>query len=71
MNQEAIREIVRRQPFEPFEVHMFNGEIYAVRHPEQCLLAGNRLLIYYPETDRLAYCSLVHIANILTNQPAG
>jgi hypothetical protein len=33
-------------------------------------LAGARLLIYYPETDQLAWCAILHIANILMQQPA-
>jgi len=70
MNAEAIRELLRRQPFQPFEVHMTNGEVYPVRHPEQVFLAGARLLIYYPESDRLAWCSLLHVANILMEQSA-
>jgi hypothetical protein len=70
MNAEAIRELLRRRPFEPFEVHMTNGEVYLVQHPEQAFLAGTRLLIYYPETDRLAWGSILHIANILMQQPA-
>jgi hypothetical protein len=70
MNAEAIRELLRQQPFERFEVHLTNGEIHSVRHPEQAFLAGSRLLIYYPETDRLVWCSVLHIANILLNQPS-
>jgi hypothetical protein len=27
MNAEAIRELLRRRPFEPFDVHMSNGEV--------------------------------------------
>src|SRR5437868_9799107 len=60
MNADAIRELVRREPFEPFEVNMTNGEVYPVRHPEQVFLAGSRMLIYYPETDRLIWCSPAH-----------
>lgn len=70
MNAETIRELLRRQPFEAFEVHLTNGEVYSVRHPEQALLAGSRLLIYYPETDRLVWCSLLHVANIVTRSSA-
>lgn len=70
MNAESIRQLLRHQPFEPFQVQRTNGEIYEVRYPEQVLLAGARLLIYYPENDRLVYCSLLHIANITTQQSA-
>jgi hypothetical protein len=70
MNAEAIRELLRHQPFEPFEVHMTSGEVHLIRHPEQAFLAGTRLLIYFPETDRLAWGSLLHIANLLMQHPA-
>jgi hypothetical protein len=70
MNAEKIRELLRRQPFVPFDIHMTNGEIYSVRHPEQAMVAGATLVIYYPETDRIAWCSLLHVANVLMAQPA-
>jgi len=70
MNAESIRELMHRRPFEPFEVHMTNGEIYRVSHPELVFLAGARLLIYYPESDRLVWCSLLHVANVVIQQSA-
>jgi hypothetical protein len=70
MNAESIREMLNHRPFLPFEVHMTNGEVYRVTHPEQVLIAGARLLIYYPENDRLVYCSLLHVANVITQQSA-
>jgi hypothetical protein len=27
MNAEALRELLRRRPFQPFEVHLSNGEV--------------------------------------------
>jgi hypothetical protein len=70
MNAEAICQLLRRQPFEPFKVHLTNGEVYAVRHREQVFLAGARLLIYYPENDQLVWRSLLHVANVLMQHPA-
>ena len=34
MNAEAIRDLLKRQPFRPFVIHLSNGETYEVRHPE-------------------------------------
>lgn len=34
MNMDTIREWLRKQPFEPFELHMSNGEVFRVGHPE-------------------------------------
>ena len=47
MSGESIRELVRAQPYEPFEVHLSGGEVHRVGHPEQVLLAGSQLYIYY------------------------
>jgi hypothetical protein len=64
MNAETIRDWIRRQPFEPFEVHMTNGEKHFIRHPEVALLVGNRLVVGYPETGRIAILLLLHAATI-------
>jgi hypothetical protein len=69
MNADFIRGLLEKQPFEPFEIHLTNGEKFPVRHPEQVLLAGARLIVHYPETDQIAFCSLLHLANVL--QPIG
>lgn len=70
MNAAAIRELLDRKPFEPFEVRITNGDVYRVTHPEQVFLAGARLLIYYPDADRLAWCSLLRVSSVLLQQPA-
>ena len=70
VNAESIRELMRRQPFEAFEVRMTNGDAHRVRHPELAWLAGSRLMLHYPETDRLVILSLLHVAAIEMLQPA-
>ena len=57
MNAESLRDLLRRQPFEPFEVCLTNGEVFHVKHPEQAFRAGSRFIVYYPETDRVVWCS--------------
>jgi hypothetical protein len=70
MNADSIRELLRRQPFEPIEIHMTNGDAHLIRHPEQAWIAGARLLVHYPESDLLVICSLLHIAKITIQQAA-
>jgi hypothetical protein len=70
MSPDTLRDLLRRQPFVPFELRMTNGDRYLVAHPELALLAGSRLVVHYPESDRLAICSLLHIAAIEMVQPA-
>jgi hypothetical protein len=70
MNAEATDQVLRRQPFDPFEVHLTIGEVYAVRRPEPVFLAGARLLIHHPENHQLVWCSLLHVANVLVQHTA-
>jgi hypothetical protein len=65
MRPEAIRELLRRQPFIPFTVHMTSGESYRVTHPEQVFVTKGLLLIYYEVEDCIAYWSFLHIANVV------
>ena len=71
MSGDSIRELLKSEPFDSFEVHLSGGEIHRVSHPEQVLLAGSQLYIYYPETDRVARCSLLHVTSLeYTQKPS-
>lgn len=70
MNSEAIQELLKRQPFEPFEIHMSNGAVHEVRHPEFALLSRSRLVLLDPVTDRLSIVSLIHVAELRMLQPS-
>jgi hypothetical protein len=69
MNHDAMQELLRRQPFEPFEIRLTNGDKHEVRHPEMALLLRSRLVIALPD-DRMAICPLLHIASVETLQSA-
>lgn len=66
MSGDSLRELLRTQPFEPFEVHMSSGDVYQVKHPEHCLVTGARLYIWYPDdpNDHVARCSLLHVTGV-------
>jgi hypothetical protein len=68
MNSDAIRELLNRRPFEPFEVQMSGGEVYEVRHPKVVALGRTRMAIMDPDTDRMAVCALLHVTSIRTLQ---
>ena len=69
MTHDAMQELLRRQPFEPFEIRLTHGEKHEVRHPEMALLLRSRLVIALPD-DRMVICPLLHIAGIETLQSA-
>ena len=64
MNSEAIRELLHRKPFEQFEIRMTNGDTHLIRHPEVVMIVGSRLVVGYPENDRIAILSLLHVTSI-------
>lgn len=70
MNAENIREWLQRRPFEPFVVRLSSGVTHEVRHPENAILTKSKLVIVYPESDRVAICALLHIASFETPQSA-
>ena len=70
MNADTIREWLRRQPFEPFELWLSNGEHYQVRHPEVIAVGDRRIAIVDPVSDRFVHVALVHINSIEALQTA-
>jgi hypothetical protein len=70
MNADTIREWLSRQPFEPFELRLSNGETYQVRHPEVIAIGKNRIAIVDPGIDRFVHVALVHINSIEALQRA-
>ncbi len=45
MNIHALRELIRQQPFEPFELILSSGDRYPVKHPEMMLVLKSRVVI--------------------------
>lgn len=70
MNADAVRDFIRRQPFEPFRLKMSNGDVHDVHHPECILIMKSKVIIGYPEEDRTVHCSLIHINAIESLQPS-
>lgn len=70
MNLETMQAMLRRQPFSPFEVHLSNGEVHEVRHPENAMLLKSSLLLVYPEKDNFVICDWSHVSNVQPVQRA-
>ncbi len=64
MNAETVREFLTQQPFQPLQVHLSNGEIHQIPHPEFAMLLRTTLIIGIPDSDRAIFCALLHIASI-------
>ncbi|HUY93328.1 MAG TPA: hypothetical protein VMV10_31670 [Pirellulales bacterium] len=70
MNAEPIQAMLRRQPFVPFEVHLTNGEIHEVRHPENAILMKSNLMLVYPEKDSFVIAAMSQVSNVQPLQTA-
>lgn len=75
MTADALKDILRRQLFEPFRVVMSSGESYNVMHPEIALVTAKALILAIPDLsrpdgERLAFCSYLHIAHVETLKPS-
>jgi hypothetical protein len=64
MNAETVREFLTRQPFQPLQVHLSNGEVHQIPHPEFAMLLKSTLVIGVPDSDRVICCALLRIASI-------
>jgi len=64
MTVEVLRDLVLRRPFEPFVINLASGESHEIRHPECLAIGKTRVYVSYPETDKLAICSILHITSV-------
>lgn len=66
MTGDTVKEWLKKEPFEAFEIRMSNGATYQVRHPEFAFVLKSNVVIVHPESDRVFVCALLHIASIET-----
>jgi hypothetical protein len=77
MNAKDLLEIVRTRPFRPFKVHLSDGRVFEVRHPEQVLVSRSKMIVgvgedqEYRVPDTFEHISLMHITGVTeTDQPS-
>jgi hypothetical protein len=64
MNSNALREMIRREPFIPLEIRLSNGETHQIPHPEFAMVLPSRVIIGKPDSDETVTCSLIHIKSV-------
>jgi hypothetical protein len=76
MRAEQIQELLLRQPFVPFRLHLTDGSSYEIRHPDMVFLTRYSIEIGTPVREgsrifqQVNYCALIHVvrAEILDAQ---
>ncbi|HUQ68478.1 MAG TPA: hypothetical protein VM165_03080 [Planctomycetaceae bacterium] len=78
MTVQTFRDLLNRQPFQPFRLIMSSGHAYEVRHPEMAMLTRTDLLVGIDAAEdgipaEFKICSLLHVVSIepLSSAPAG
>jgi len=66
MSPEAIRDLLKRKPFAPFQMTLSSGQTIEVRHPEFVVLTKNGMVVAYPDSDRISICAFLPVASVDT-----
>lgn len=51
MNQQDIVEMLRQRPFQPFRIHLTDGKVYDIRHPEMMVVDRSKAFIFFPPSN--------------------
>ncbi len=71
MSQQDMLEMLRQRPFQPFRIHVTDGTVYEIRHPEMMVVGRTRALVFFPPEgmalpaiDRYEAVALLHITRL-------
>jgi hypothetical protein len=69
MSVGTIRELLEREPFEPFKIVTSSGDSYPVRNPHLVAMMKSRVFVALPGGDRWTFVNYLHITAVdaLTN----
>ena len=72
MNKEKLRDLVFARPFKPFNIHLAEGTIIPVRHPEFVLLtqAGRTAYVHTGRGDEVKIVDVLLITHLSKNGAA-
>jgi hypothetical protein len=68
ISAEEIRNLQKQAPFRPFRLHMSDGRVFNIRHPEQFMVLRDKIVLGLPETaeilERTENLSMLHITSV-------
>ncbi len=65
MTTQQLREMLRAQPFQPFDLHMADGQVLPVRHPELIFITpGGRTVGVAVHDDAIAIIDLLLVTSL-------
>lgn len=76
MRSDELLEEMRKKPFEPQRMHLTDGTVYEIRHPELVMVGRSKALVGIAATgqpgvfERYDVVSLLHIVRLEPMAPA-
>jgi len=74
LRPEKLRDELRRQPFVPLRIHLTDGKIYDIRHPEMAMVTSREVYIGREETAPgsgvARECNLVSLLHVVRVEQA-
>jgi hypothetical protein len=73
VRQQDVRELLKQQPFQPLRLHLTNGTVFDIRHPDMAIVGRSALRLSMPPDpleERHAVISLLHIMWIEFTSPS-
>jgi hypothetical protein len=61
---DTIRELLDRDPFQPFRIVMSSGEAVTIRNPDLVVVMRSEVFVAEPNSDKRSYIPLLHIARV-------
>lgn len=76
MSPEAVRKLLIAKPFQPFRIHVVDGESYEIHHPDLVMIGLRELIIGIPHKRKdgiyqsIVFVSLPNIGRIEIIEPS-
>jgi hypothetical protein len=70
MTAEDLIELLEERPFTPFRLHLADGRVREIRHPEMAVVSESHIVIGIPRDDgskvaiRTTFCSIPNIVEV-------
>jgi hypothetical protein len=78
LRPDDLMDELRKKPFEPFRIHVSDGSVYEIRHPEFVMVSRSKVPIFVPAPnrphpffERYDTVALLHITRLEPIEPAG
>lgn len=76
MRLQEVQEALRREPFQPFRIHLTTGKTFDIRHPEFAAVTRSSMFVGKSSgddevPDRMIQCDLLHVVALepINGQP--